>query len=182
MRAELLDVGLADFRVFVQALDLRLVPAAGCSKPRPFAPAAPQPSTSAANSSQAGARAFRDRLLGEQGEQPGAAALHVVEHAAGRLRADAGTSCMARKPATRSRGFCAQRSTASTSLTCAASRNLRPPNLTNGMLRRVSSISSARCAARCGTAPPAPSADAGLAPGEHLFDDVARLVGSRRAP
>ena len=53
-----------------------------------------------------------------------------------------GSSCSTRKPATRSRGFSAKRSSASTSLTCAASRNLRPPNLTNGMLRRVSSISS----------------------------------------
>ena len=59
-----------------------------------------------------------------------------------------------RKPAMRPRGFCAKRSTASTSLTCAASRNLRPPNLTNGMLRRASSSSSAAlwCAARNSTA------------------------------
>ena len=39
-------------------------------------------------------------------------------------------------------GFSAQRSTHSTSLTCAASRNLSPPYLTNGMPRRVSSSSS----------------------------------------
>ena len=53
-----------------------------------------------------------------------------------------GSSCMTRKPVTRSAGFSAQRNTASMSLTCAASMNLRPPNLTKGMLRRVSSISS----------------------------------------
>ncbi len=53
-----------------------------------------------------------------------------------------GSSCITRKPATRSRGFCAKRSTASTSLTWALSRNFRPPNLTKGMLRRVSSTSS----------------------------------------
>ena len=53
-----------------------------------------------------------------------------------------GSSCMRRKPATRSRGFCAKRSSASMSLTWALSRNLRPPNLTKGMLRRVSSTSS----------------------------------------
>ncbi len=50
--------------------------------------------------------------------------------------------CTTRKPVTRSAGFSAQRSTASRSLTCAASTNLSPPNLTKGMLRRVSSISS----------------------------------------
>jgi hypothetical protein len=48
-----------------------------------------------------------------------------------------GTSCVTRKPATRSRGFSAKRSTASTSFTWAASRNFSPPNFTNGMLRRV---------------------------------------------
>ena len=54
-----------------------------------------------------------------------------------------GISCATRKPAMRPRGFWAKRSTASRSLTCAASRNLRPPNLTKGMLRRASSSSSA---------------------------------------
>ena len=49
----------------------------------------------------------------------------------------------ARNPATRSRGFSAKRNSESASFTCAASRNLSPPNLTNGMLRRVSSSSSA---------------------------------------
>ena len=64
------------------------------------------------------------------------------------------SSCSTRKPVTRSAGFSAQRSTASMSLTCAASMNLRPPNLTNGMLRRVSSISSMAlwCAVRNSTA------------------------------
>ena len=54
-----------------------------------------------------------------------------------------GMSWITRKPATRSRGFSAQRRNASTSLTWAASRNLSPPNLTNGILRRVSSTSRA---------------------------------------
>ena len=49
---------------------------------------------------------------------------------------------MIRKPATRSRMFWEKRSAASTSFTWALSRNLRPPNFTKGMLRRVSSISS----------------------------------------
>ena len=53
-----------------------------------------------------------------------------------------GSSCATRNPASRPRGFSAQRSTLSTSFTCVLSRNFRPPNLTNGMLRRVSSSSS----------------------------------------
>ena len=54
-----------------------------------------------------------------------------------------GINCATRKPARRLSGFCTQRSTDSRSFTCAASRNFRPPNLTNGMFRRVSSSSSA---------------------------------------
>ena len=41
-----------------------------------------------------------------------------------------GRSCSARNAATRFFGLSAQRSTASRSLTCAASRNLRPPYFT----------------------------------------------------
>ena len=83
-----------------------------------------------------------------------------------------------RKPATRSRGFSTKRSSASMSLTCAASRNFRPPNLTNGMLRRVSSTSSGPLWLR--------GAEqhrlllqqrAVLAVLQHALDDVARLVG-----
>ena len=54
-----------------------------------------------------------------------------------------GMSRATRKPATRSRGFSAKRMSATASLTCAASRNFKPPYLTNGTLRRVSSSSSA---------------------------------------
>src|SRR5262245_8145035 len=46
------------------------------------------------------------------------------------------------KPCNASRGFSHHRRMLSTSLTWAASRNLRPPYFTNGMLRRVNSISS----------------------------------------
>ena len=46
-----------------------------------------------------------------------------------------GNSFNTRKPAIRSRGFAMNRSVASTSFTCAVSRNFRPPNFTNGMLR-----------------------------------------------
>ena len=65
-----------------------------------------------------------------------------------------GMSCRTRKPATRSFGFSMKRSTASTSFTWAASRNFSPPNLTKGMLRLVSSTSSAPlwCEARKSTA------------------------------
>src|SRR6266853_1428663 len=58
------------------------------------------------------------------------------------LRRIAGGNCRTRKPARASRGFPAQRRIASRSLTCAASINVSPPYLTNGMLRSASSISS----------------------------------------
>ena len=54
-----------------------------------------------------------------------------------------GKSCNSRNPAILSRGFCAKRSTAKISLTWELSKNFSPPNLTKGILRWVSSISSA---------------------------------------
>ena len=76
----------------------------------------------------------------------------------------------------RLRGLSAQRSSASRSLTCAASRNLSPPYFTNGMLRRISSSSSRSlwCAARNSTACWR-SVDAALALLEHLLDHVVGL-------
>src|SRR5579863_3556415 len=53
-----------------------------------------------------------------------------------------GSNWSVRNPATRSFGFSHQRKMLTTSLMCAASKNFRPPYLTNGMLRRLSSISS----------------------------------------
>jgi hypothetical protein len=88
-----------------------------------------------------------------------------------------GSNWMARKPETRSRGFCAQRRMASTSLTWRASRNLRPPNLTNGMLRRVSSISSRTLCARPRKSTACDlSLSADFAPGEDLVGDVGGLI------
>ena len=70
------------------------------------------------------------------------------------------------------------RSSASKSLTCAVSRNFKPPNFTKGMLRRVSSISSGCAVVR------RPEehrlllqARANLAVFQHALDDVAGLVG-----
>ena len=53
-----------------------------------------------------------------------------------------GSSCSTRNAARELRRLSAQRSTASMSLMCAASRNFRPPYFTNGMRRRASSTSS----------------------------------------
>ena len=94
--------------------------------------------TNAANPS----RAFGGRRIGRQRAKasPAAAAATIFSAWPGPTP---GRSCNTRKPATRSRGFSTKRSALSASLTCAASRNFRPPNLTNGMLRRVSSSSSA---------------------------------------
>ena len=50
-----------------------------------------------------------------------------------------GMSCITRNPAMPSRGFSTNRSNARMSLICAVSRNLRPPYLTKGIFRRVSS-------------------------------------------
>ena len=86
-----------------------------------------------------------------------------------------------RKPATRSRGFSAQRRIASRSLTCAASRNLRPPNLTNGMLRRASSISSCALWLRAAEQHRLRlQRDPGFAVLEDRLDDVARPGRLRR--
>ena len=88
------------------------------------------------------------------------------------------TAAATRKPATRSRGFSTKRSSASMSLTCAASRNFRPPNFTNGMLRRVSSISSGPLwMRRAEQHRLLLQASAFLAVFEDALDDVARLVG-----
>ena len=89
-----------------------------------------------------------------------------------------GSSCSSRKPATRSRGFSTKRSSASMSLTCAASRNFSPPNFTNGMLRRVSSTSSGPLWLRGAEQHRLLlQARAGLAVVQDALDDVARLVG-----
>ena len=89
-----------------------------------------------------------------------------------------GSRCSRRKPATRSRGFSTNRSNASMSLMWAASRNFSPPNLTNGMLRRVSSISSGPLwlDVRNSTACSFRSVP-DFAVLQHAFDDEARLVG-----
>ena len=93
------------------------------------------------------ARTASDSAPGVAGARPGAdlarlASDQVVQHPSGQCRPDPVNICITRNPATRSRGFSTKRSRASMSLMCAASRNLRPPNFTKGILRRVSSISS----------------------------------------
>ena len=135
----------------------------------------PMVSTKAVQSS---ARARRRRRVANAAI--GSAALsHAVQHPLRRCRIRCpGISCISRNPATRSRGFSTNRNRASMSLMWAASRNFSPPNLTNGMLRRVSSISSGplwlevRNRTACCF-----SSDAGLAVLQHALDDVARLIG-----
>ena len=78
-------------------------------------------------------------------------------------------------------GSAAKRSSASTSLTCAASRNFSPPNLTNGMLRRVSSSSSAAAVMRGAEQHRLRlQARARFAVLQHAQRDVARLIASSR--
>jgi len=64
-------------------------------------------------------------------------------------------SCRTRNQLTSSRGFSSSRRMGQDIFDVRDSRNLSPPNLTNGMLRRVSSSSSKSLCGRCGTAPPA---------------------------
>ena len=86
-----------------------------------------------------------------------------------------GSSCSTRKAAIVLRGLSAQRSTASRSFTCAASRNFRPPYFTYGILRRVSSTSSTSLCASCGTAPPAGATARSPRAAQHLLHDVLGL-------
>src|SRR5258705_266342 len=67
----------------------------------------------------------------------------IIESIAARAVASPipGSSINRRYQLTSSRGFSRIRRNASTSLTCAASRNLRPPHFSNGIFRFVSSIS-----------------------------------------
>ena len=89
-----------------------------------------------------------------------------------------GSRCITRKPATRSRGFSTNRSNASMSLTWAASRNFSPPNFTNGMLRRVSSISSGPLCAGCPEQHGLLLEEGAVfAVFQDALDDEARLVG-----
>ena len=103
---------------------------------------------------------------------------HAVDHALRGCGSDPGSRCSRRKPATRSRGFSTNRCNASMSLMWAASRYFSPPNFTNGMFRRVSSISSGplwldvRNRTACSL-----EERAGLAVLQDAFDDKARLVG-----
>ena len=141
---ELQQVGLADRGVLVDAFEMRLVPAArplelgrpaGCALRRARCSASTKPGQSAP-------RARRRRECGRARRTDRAGRSSRSSTRCADAGPTPGSSCMTRKPATRSRGFSAKRSSASTSLTWAASRNLSPPNLTKGMLRRVSSTSS----------------------------------------
>ncbi len=178
---ELQQVGLPRRRVLVDAFEMRLIPEPDAldlgrpaRPPRAAArrssrrkPASRRPPAAAAGSARAAAP-----VAAAGGHGPRRSRTRCADAA----RHPAGAACT-RKPATRSRGFSAKRSTASTSLTWAASRNFKPPNFTKGMLRRVSSISSGPlwCEARNSTACSF-SAAAGLAVRQHALADVARLL------
>ena len=168
----------------MHALEMRLVPVPGAADLG--RPAGDRPGAAAAAVATKPANRRRPAAGPERRQ---ARATDRPPRPCGRARARAdvgpmpGRSCSTRKPATRSRGFSAKRSSASMSLTWAASRNLSPPNFTNGMLRRVElDLERGRCDARCGTAPPAASAP--MPPSRFsstLLDDVARPGRPRRA-
>ena len=148
-------IGLAQLRVFMDAFEMRFVPARARDRDPP-ASRPPRLRTGERPRGRRGqcsaARGWRLDIA-QRRDRIGASAMRSSTCAPRSGRCP-GINCMTRKPATRSRGFSVQRSNESTSLMCADSRNFNPPNFTNGMLRRVSSISSGAlwCEARNSTA------------------------------
>jgi hypothetical protein len=123
--------------------------AAGTSR----APGAPARATAAAGRSAhssvwraAACRAGRHRRRRRFRPAPRAPCVALCSMVSMHLRALTGpmpgSSCSARNAASVLRGLSAQRSTASMSLMCAASRNFRPPYFTNGILRASSTSST----------------------------------------
>ena len=124
---------------------------------------------------RAGAR--RHRELAERGERIGLSAIWSSTRCAvaGPMP---GNRCRMRKPATRSRGFSTKRSSASTSLTCAASRNFEPAELDEGNVAAGQlDLQRARMRGRPEQHRLVLQQRALLAVGQHLLDDVAGLVG-----
>ena len=129
-RLELQEVGAADARRPRAA-------ARGAARTR-RAPRRARPATAAPRAGGGRARRSRPRPrrrgFGDRGVRRARGAGSALRAAASRAASAVagpmpGMSCSVRKPAMRSRGFSAKRRQASTSLTCAASRNLSPPNL-----------------------------------------------------
>ena len=140
---QLHEIGAARRGVLVHAFEVRLVPVAGVGdlgRPAGAADVQRQHRLDEAGPLRL-EHARRRRHLVQRGDRVRASCMRSSTRCAV-VGPTPGISCRRRKPATRSRGFSAKRSSASTSLTCAASRNLRPPNFTNGMLRWASSTSS----------------------------------------
>ena len=108
---------------------------------------------------------------------------HRIEHARRGLRADARQQLQHAEAGDAVARVLSQRRKASTSLTCAASRNFRPPNFTYGMLRRTSSSSSTRAVVRRAEQHRLLlQRNRRLASLQHLLDDIARLRRLRRRP
>ena len=152
---ELQQIGLAQHGIVVDAVEVRLVPAA--HQVELGGPARRAAADQANRLDKGGPMLGRRRRrldVAQRGHRVGLLR-NTLQNPRRRGRSGARQQLITRKPATRSRGFSAQRRNASMSLMWAASKNFRPPNFTNGMLRRVSSTSSGRCDARRGTKPPA---------------------------
>src|SRR5215831_2328259 len=136
------QVGAPHQSVLMQPFEMRFVPPMGALEfSRPAAPSTAQVAD------------HLDKCLPFLGRarREGASSSALIGSAAPIIwssipRADAGPmpgiSCITRNPAMPSRGFSTKRSNARMSLICAVSRNFRPPHLTKGIFRRVSSTSS----------------------------------------
>ena len=139
---ELDEIDLAGGEILVQAFEMRLVP-------KPRAGDFRRPAGAAGDVAQGGDESrpvlagFRAAPAGRPKRRAGRWPRRSASSARPAVEGPTpGRIFSRRKPATRSRGFRAKRSSASMSLTWALSRNFSPPNLTKGILRRVSSISS----------------------------------------
>src|SRR6266540_6710378 len=105
----------------------------------------PAQSDSTPASSDSSGRAVAGALATTSGSRPNGEPPVPIPRSPISLLAPAGpipsTSRSSRNQLTSSWGFSRMRSTVTASFTCAASMNLRPPYLTNGMLRAASSSS-----------------------------------------
>ena len=101
-----------------------------------------------------GARRLGDARAAPGGREVAGGGAQALEQRRRRLRTDAGHQPQHAQPGHRVVGVLGQAQEARRSLTWAISTNFSPPYFSNGMLRRASSISSARewCSARKSTA------------------------------
>ena len=176
---ELHEIGAARGRILVDALEMRLVPEpraldlgrpADCRARRRCDSVSTKPCQSSPARGGGGS-------VGKRRDRIGASAMRSSTRCAD-AGPTPGSSCSTRKPATRSRGFSAKRSSASMSLTCAAVEEFQPAELDEGNVA-AGQLDLQRAAVMRGAEQHRLLLQrrARLAVLQHALDDVARLVG-----